>query len=375
MVTTPSDRALEFFTGWLNLVTIGVIAGMVVIGLHGIVSGPPGALFAGIALAGACLLAGALLGFLFGIPRSLQADGTAPAQEALPAAFAKDTRESPRYKANTNLEQISDWLTKILVGVGLTQLTSVPRLFQQTGQQFGSSIAVGNAGNLMVGSIIVYFAIVGFMGGYLWTRLFLGSALARADLEALNQRFDEIESAQRQTQLDAKALSMVSAFLAADAPATDIPALKAALRAASPSIRMQAFYQARDVRRKGGPGLKGAIPIFRALAESDADRRYHKNFGQLGYAHMELNPPDYKGAIDAFTEAIRIRGNMQRNGFPAYEFCRAACTIRDDLAFQSGKPTDKALAKTLRDELNAARAQDRELKADDVDEWLKLNPP
>ncbi len=30
------------------------------------------------------------------------------------------------YRSNTNLEQISDWLTKILVGVGLTQQTFFP---------------------------------------------------------------------------------------------------------------------------------------------------------------------------------------------------------------------------------------------------------
>src|SRR5262245_8259356 len=56
-----------------------------------------GALGAGALLAGAAALVGALLGFLFGIPRTLQADPSHP--------------EEGRSTVNTNLEQISDWLT------------------------------------------------------------------------------------------------------------------------------------------------------------------------------------------------------------------------------------------------------------------------
>src|SRR4051812_47035222 len=53
-----------------------------------------------------CLMSGVILGFLFGIPRT-------------------DKKESPTeeerilYIDNTNLEEISDWLTKIIVGLSL----------------------------------------------------------------------------------------------------------------------------------------------------------------------------------------------------------------------------------------------------------------
>jgi len=58
--------------------------------------------------AGAAALVGGVVGFLFGIPltskqRAAGADGS-------------------QYETNTNLEQVSDWLTKIIVGVGLVQL-------------------------------------------------------------------------------------------------------------------------------------------------------------------------------------------------------------------------------------------------------------
>src|SRR5271166_176498 len=52
-----------------------------------------------------------ILGLVFGVPRA-RSEFIAGATE--------------RYAANSNLEQISDWLTKLLVGAGLVQLTSVP---------------------------------------------------------------------------------------------------------------------------------------------------------------------------------------------------------------------------------------------------------
>src|SRR5204862_8287798 len=69
-------------------------------------------------VAGGAWVTGGLIGFLFGIPRSL-ADQDRRGDQSGPSA---------RYQANTNLEQISDWLTKILVGVGLVKFTAFARL-------------------------------------------------------------------------------------------------------------------------------------------------------------------------------------------------------------------------------------------------------
>jgi len=62
----------------------------------------------GIILALACLSAGFLAGFLFGIPKVLQGDRTA-------ATKTSKGRTPYRQRVNTNLEEISDWLTKIIV--------------------------------------------------------------------------------------------------------------------------------------------------------------------------------------------------------------------------------------------------------------------
>ncbi|HYM01648.1 MAG TPA: hypothetical protein VET85_01815, partial [Stellaceae bacterium] len=88
-------------------------------------------LFGMLGLAAAVI--GGLLGFLFGIPRSHQdgapgnagtrpgAPSSAPPRAQAPAApsaaaQAASNASSARWASNTNLEQVSDWLTKILVG-------------------------------------------------------------------------------------------------------------------------------------------------------------------------------------------------------------------------------------------------------------------
>jgi hypothetical protein len=69
---------------------------------------------------------GSLIGFLFGIPRTLQLEvPITPKTQDAGKSDGKD--DSFRQNVNTNLEQISDWLTKILVGVGLTQLDQAPQ--------------------------------------------------------------------------------------------------------------------------------------------------------------------------------------------------------------------------------------------------------
>ena len=65
----------------------------------------------GILIAGATFISGVLLGYLFGLRP------TEPAQSAGQAA----TR-APQ----TNLVEIADWLTKIILGAGLVQLTRLP---------------------------------------------------------------------------------------------------------------------------------------------------------------------------------------------------------------------------------------------------------
>jgi uncharacterized membrane protein len=101
----------------------------------------------------ACIAAGALIGFLFGVPR------------ANPAAA-----QSGQFSHNTNVEAVSDWLTKILVGVGLVNFQAIGAFTDRLAA--GLSAATATSQSFATG-LIVYFFVVGIIQGYLLTRMFL----------------------------------------------------------------------------------------------------------------------------------------------------------------------------------------------------------
>jgi hypothetical protein len=123
----------------------------------------------------AALLAGGLIGFLFGVPRKLQ--------EARPA-------NELGYAGNTNLEQISDWLTKILVGVGLTQILQIPGQLQRLTGFLAPGLGNQSSSQVFALSLLGYFSVGGFLIGYLSTRLLLARAFVQADLTSV----DKVES-------------------------------------------------------------------------------------------------------------------------------------------------------------------------------------
>lgn len=80
----------------------------------------------GLLIGGAAYLVGGLVGFMFGLPRML----TNPDQP------------SADYSRNDNLIQISDWVTKIIVGLGLTNLYEVPTNIIKFGNHYGGMFGV-----------------------------------------------------------------------------------------------------------------------------------------------------------------------------------------------------------------------------------------
>ncbi|WP_306208156.1 hypothetical protein [Actinoplanes sp. RD1] len=184
MAASGDAKSKRPFDGRASLL-IGLLAaaGMTAIAIYAVAARDTAPVLAtGLMLAGAATVVGGLLGFLFGVPRSTAgADGGGVAT-------------GRRYRANTNLEQISDWLTKILVGVGLVQIGELSRL----GGSLVDSIAPalgGTAASVPFGAaLLCYFAILGFLAGWLLTQLYLGRALSSAD-EALDllQAADEAQ--------------------------------------------------------------------------------------------------------------------------------------------------------------------------------------
>ena len=159
---------------WESLSIIAMVMGIITICVVAGSAKPPAV--AGWALGASLLLVafaaamvGAIIGFLFGVPR-FKADNAA--QEGTERAAAN-------YSPNTNLEQVSDWLTKVIIGATLVELREVPRglgaLSTQVAQLLGSPPLAA-----VIGGAIIFFGALGFLWGYLWSSIRILRELKKA---------------------------------------------------------------------------------------------------------------------------------------------------------------------------------------------------
>ena len=341
----------------------------------------------------AAFFSGGLLGFIFGVPRTQsqpspsspqpQTTASTPNPPAATQATPAQAAPSPappssgptlagqsRYQDNTNLEQISDWLCKILVGAGLTQLTALPSVLKRYAIFFAPGLGGFSHSQVFAVGLLIFFTVCGFLVGYLWTRLHLGNALTD-EIEAigaqLTQVTSKIRSLEEQTEIDAKALSLVERLLN-PISGTPIPSqdeLNAAMKPASTPVRSRIFFKAQKLREENWQVDKAkmarTIPIFRALIAADVEDVYPANHAELGFALKDQDDQHRREAEEALSKAIEIRDNLGGKGYPIYEFNRALCRIYQDPGFKAGPSDDKTKQAILAD-LKAA-AQEPSVKA------------
>jgi hypothetical protein len=127
-----------------------------------------------------CLTGGIATGFLFAIPKIVQG-----------SQATNEDKESMDYKlqVNTNLTEISDWLTKIIVGLGLVKLTKLPPYLTSMAVAFSNGVHDKDKSVAMAVAYgtITFFSVLGFLFGYLFTRLFLSKAISIADQDSIQQ--------------------------------------------------------------------------------------------------------------------------------------------------------------------------------------------
>lgn len=113
----------------------------------------------------ASLLLGGLLGFLFAIPKLNRNYNP-----------REDYDRSTKYMPNTNLEDVSDWLTKIIIGVTLTQLGKIPGYLQGIADYLIDNsklmLQIDSARPFLI-ALIIYSFVTGFIIGYFYTRIYL----------------------------------------------------------------------------------------------------------------------------------------------------------------------------------------------------------
>lgn len=189
----------------------------------------------GLLIAGAALLSGFLLGFIFTIPRvggSRGKDTTAPAKGSSASSSSTQYDSAP---SNDNLVEISDWLTKIILGVGLVELKSIAgnlgnlSYFLAVGLRpinvsILEPILVGQTAGL---AILIFYFTLGFLLGSVWTMIYFQRDLkgklkdAEQQTEAerrqkrIANRIQWIETCLNEKQFD-KAMASIDEALKSD---------------------------------------------------------------------------------------------------------------------------------------------------------------
>lgn len=152
---------------------------------------PVGRVFGlGVLAAGASALVGALLGFLFGLPRDIgseqpktppsPAPTPPPGQQAVAADQAVVTPAAPAAGVNNNLLEISDWLTKIIVGAGLVGLKELVPWLGGIAEMVGNGVGLAShaPARLFGGSILAFYGCWGFIFVYIQTRTIISLLFA-----------------------------------------------------------------------------------------------------------------------------------------------------------------------------------------------------
>ena len=132
--------------------------------------------------AGAALLLGGLAGFLFAFPR-----------------FGAEGVKSS-YLPNTNLEQVSDWLTKIIVGIGLVQAGSIADGFVEIVGTASTEIDGTTSHRVAIGATAIAALVLGFVAGYVQARVALPRWFKSADPEELHELDQRIRRLEEGTQ-------------------------------------------------------------------------------------------------------------------------------------------------------------------------------
>lgn len=339
----------------------------------------------GLLTAGASLAAGAVLGFIFGVPKSQSAPST-----NVSGTSATASSEGQQFGANTNLEQISDWLAKTIVGVSLVELSKLPPLLDKLASYVSAGMGEASPSTKAVSLVImIYFVSAGFLISYLWSRMELARVFADS---MFGKRLDKLE---QQSQVDAAAIVAVDRWLHHHPPiGSEEDNARAQLmkniKGSSDDTKARIFLTAEDYKKNataypatddGKAKIKSAslltLPIFQALVEADIPQRHHRNRSQYAFSLMTQPQPEWQKALDVLQDAVEFRDKSNEPDWLEYEFARAVCRIR---LGQNAKPKPASnieIKADLKKVDDAKLEQDKLLRLDldgEVPKWKALNP-
>jgi hypothetical protein len=281
----------------------------------------------GILIAGSAFIVGVLFGFLFGFPgrySTSRSSGSQAASQSSSDQSVASGRQSRSFLYNTNLEEISDWLTKVIPGASLVELNKLPPLIFKLSEYMAKAVEPQNGLNStsipynapVTTAILGYFSCCGLLYGYIYTK------------------YEETETSQEPYD-DAPAVDAVDRWLHQPPGPNDNQArvdMMNAIKAASTATKVRIFLQAENYRKASTEDVnERSLPIFQALVEADTQEVFHRNRSQYAFALMgrkkdPKNPDDdWRRALDLLHDAIRIRDQSRDPGWQEYEEARDAC--------------------------------------------------
>lgn len=111
----------------------------------------------------AAFLIGCLAGFLFGIPRTVS------------SGLLRLQAGTTGYAPSSNLAEVSDWLTKLLLGAGLVQLTHlgapIANLIDHVASGLHGPTGSSQAATVMAGAILFGYTAIGLLDSYVMTTM------------------------------------------------------------------------------------------------------------------------------------------------------------------------------------------------------------
>lgn len=242
-------------------------------------------------IAGAASMLGAFLGFIFGIPKYV------PVSDP-------NAKKTGAIAFSDNLVQVSDWLTKIIVGVGLTQLTNIPHYLNKIGTHVQAHSAV--QANVAI-AILVYFIICGFAAGYLWTTIYYPPIMNQVH-KAVSGDLDEIVM---ESEVYQEAMRLINEQLSKGVGQPDVTQsmLEDAIGKLNDKSK-DALFQFVDRicyenANSNNRVVERIIPVFQAFIKAGNPEQMFDYLAELGFAYMAVE--DYKAAYTTLLKARDLK--------------------------------------------------------------------
>jgi len=187
-----TERALSAVRGFSNM-------GLFVVALYGACASPAGHVVSGacVALVAAtgAFAVGGFMGLLFGTPRI--SGGSAAGNGASPPSGAGAARQTApqAVQQNTSLERVVDWVTTLIVGLGLVNLKEALEYAKRVSVWLtGAIVSPGGPAPVANGSagaaILVSYAIAGFFLVFLWARRYMPREMRAAEIDEIQNQLE-----------------------------------------------------------------------------------------------------------------------------------------------------------------------------------------